>query len=121
MRILVADDNRPFAELVRTTLENAGHEVVTTFSGLAAVGIAEREPLDLAVLDVLLPGLSGDVIAERLRRVRPTLPILLMTGAGDEFTRGVGLPVIRKPFTDEQLLEQVARAGGRGSGGPTIA
>jgi DNA-binding response OmpR family regulator len=111
-RVLVADDNREFAELLRTTLEDAGYEVVTAYSGIAAVTAAESADLDAAILDVLLPGLSGDAIAERLRQVRPKLPILLMTGSGDQFARGSGLPVLRKPFPEAELLTRVAQLTG---------
>jgi DNA-binding response OmpR family regulator len=108
-RILVADDNREFAELLRVTLEDAGYDVVTAYSGIAAVTAAEADDVDVVILDVLLPGLSGDAIAERLRQVKPKLPILLMTGAGDQFARGSGLPVLHKPFAQEDLLAQVTR------------
>lgn len=107
-RVLVADDNRQFAELLRVTLENAGYEVVTAYSGIAAVSVAGGAPVDVAVLDVLLPGVSGDAVAERLRSAHPKLPILLMTGAyGDPFAKASGLPVLHKPFPQERLVEAV--------------
>ena len=111
--VLVADDSRHFAEMLRATLEEAGYEVVTAYSGLAAVAVVERHHIDLAVLDVLMPGISGDAIAERLLQVRPTLPVLLMTGAsGDAFVHGGGLPVLRKPFPQEELVDAVRRLVG---------
>lgn len=107
-RVLVADDSRHFAEMLRATLEDAGYEVVTAYSGLAAVAAVERQEIDVAVLDVLMPGISGDAIAERLRQIRPTLPVLLMTGvSGDQFVHGGGLPVLHKPFPQEDLVEAV--------------
>jgi CheY-like chemotaxis protein len=105
--ILVADDNRGFAELVAATLEEAGYEVVTASTGLAAVACVERGGVDMAILDVLMPGISGDAVADRLRQVDATLPVLLMTGADGNFAAGTGLPVLRKPFPQEQLLEAV--------------
>ena len=107
--VLVADDNRGFAELVRALLEDAGHTVVTAYSGLAAIHAVENEHIDAAVLDVLIPEISGDLVAERLRQERPGLPIVLMTGNGDAFARGAGLPVLHKPFTKEELVETVDR------------
>jgi two-component system OmpR family response regulator len=106
--VLVADDNRGFAELCRALLEDAGYGVVTTYSGLATIAAAEQTPVDLALLDVLIPEVSGDAVAERLRQLRPGLPIILMTGNPD-FATGAGLPYLRKPFTREQLLEIVER------------
>jgi CheY-like chemotaxis protein len=110
--ILVADDNRSFAELLRATLEEEGYEVVTASTGLAAVACMEKHDIGLAVLDVLMPGISGDAVAERLLRVNPSLPVLLMTGSSDDFTAGSGLPVLRKPFQQEELVAAVRRLAG---------
>jgi CheY-like chemotaxis protein len=107
--VLVADDNRGFAELLRALLEDAGHNVVTAYSGLAAIAAVEQNPIDVAVLDVLIPEISGDAVAQRLRQSQPGLPIALMTGSGSDFTKGQGLPVLHKPFTKEDLIETVDR------------
>jgi len=113
--ILVADDNRGFADLVAATLEDAGYEVVTASTGLAAVACVEQNEVDLAVLDVLMPGISGDAVAERLRQASPGLPVLLMTGADEDYAAGSGLPVLRKPFPQEDLLDAVRRLKPRSS------
>ncbi len=107
--VLVADDSRPFAEMVRATLENAGYEVVTAYSGLAAVAAMEHNDISLAVLDVLMPEMSGDAVAARLRQISPGLPVVLMTGADQAFAAGSGLPVLRKPFPHEELIATVRR------------
>ena len=107
--ILVADDNRGFAELLRATLEEEGYEVVTASTGLAAVACMEKHDIGLAILDVLMPGISGDAVAERLLRVDPDLPVILMTGASDDFTAASDLPVLRKPFPQEELVAAVRR------------
>ena len=86
--ILVAYDNRGFADLMRATLEEAGYEVVTASTGLAAVAAMEKHDFGLAILDVLMPGISGDAVAERLLQVDPTLPVLLMTGSSGDFAVG---------------------------------
>jgi CheY-like chemotaxis protein len=114
--ILVADDNRGFADLVAATLQDAGYEVVTASTGLAAVACVEQNEVDLAVLDVLMPGISGDAVAERLRQASPGLPVLLMTGADEDYAAGSGLPVLRKPFPQEDLLDAVRRLKPRSSG-----
>jgi CheY-like chemotaxis protein len=107
--ILVADDNRGFAELVRAMLEDDGHTVVTCYSGLAALAAAEGDEFDLAVLDVLIPQVSGDAVAERLRQEPRPLPILLVTGADQSFASATGLSVLRKPFAKDELLAEVRR------------
>ena len=107
--ILVADDNRGFAELVAATLEEAGYDVVTAATGLAAVACVEKGDVEMAVLDVLMPGISGDAVADRLRQLDPELPVLLMTGADSNFAAGTGLPVLRKPFPQDELVAAVRR------------
>ena len=107
--VLVADDNREFAELLRALLEDAGYEAVTAYSGLAAISTVEQQPVDAAVLDVLIPEISGDAVADRLRSEHPGLPVILMTGNGDLYAKASGLPLLRKPFTKEELLGTVER------------
>ena len=107
--ILVADDNRGFAELLRVTLEEAGYEVLIASTGPAAVACVEQNDVDAAVLDILMPGMSGDAVAERLQLIVPGLPVLLMTGSKGGFAAGSGLPFIRKPFAQEELVEAVRR------------
>jgi DNA-binding response OmpR family regulator len=107
-RILVADDNRQFVEMTRATLHDAGYDVVSAYSGLAVANLVEREDVDLLILDVLMPGMSGDAVAALAKRAKPQLPVLLMTGdSGDAFVAGVEFPVLHKPFTGQQLVDAV--------------
>ena len=107
-RILVADDNRQFVEMTCATLHDAGYDVVSAYSGLAVANLMEREEFDLLVLDVLMPGMSGDAVAALVSRAKPHVRVLLMTGeSGDDFVAGVEFPVLRKPFTDQQLVDTV--------------
>jgi CheY-like chemotaxis protein len=106
--VLVADDSTEFAEMLRATLEEAGFEVVTAYSGPAALAAMGNHEVDAAVLDVLMPGISGDAVADRLRRLYPELPIVLMTGdAGVPFVATADAPVLRKPFRHEELVDTI--------------
>jgi DNA-binding response OmpR family regulator len=106
--VLVADDSREFAEMLRATLEEAGFEVATAYSGPAAGAALRDKEVDVAVLDVLMPGMSGDAVAEHVQRTHPKLPILLMTGdAGHPFVVAAGLPVLHKPFKHDELVGAV--------------
>jgi two-component system, OmpR family, alkaline phosphatase synthesis response regulator PhoP len=108
MRILVADDSPHLVLLYRAVLEDAGYEVVSVSNGMAAIAAVEAGHVDAAVLDVLMPGVSGDAIAERLLRTNPGLPVLLMTGDyGEQFVADVPAPVLRKPFAPEDLVRAV--------------
>jgi CheY-like chemotaxis protein len=106
--VLVADDSTEFAEMLRATLEEAGFEVITAYSGPAALAAMGSNEVDAAVLDVLMPGISGDAVADRLRRLYPELPIVLMTGdAGVPFVATADAPVLRKPFRHEELVDTI--------------
>lgn len=106
--VLVADDTTEFAEMLRATLEGAGFDVVTAYSGPAALAAMRNHEVDAAVLDVLMPGISGDAVADRLRRLYPELPIVLMTGdAGIPFVATTDAPVLRKPFRHEDLVDTI--------------
>lgn len=106
--VLVADDSTEFAEMLRATLEEAGFEVITAYSGPAALAAMGSNEVDAAVLDVLMPGISGDAVADRLRRLYPELPIVLMTGdAGVPFAATADAPVLRKPFRHEDLVDTI--------------
>ena len=108
MRVLVADDSPHLVLLYRAVLEDAGFEVVSVSNGMAAIAAVEGGDLDLVILDVLMPGVSGDAIAERLRRTNPGLPVLLMTGDyGEQFVIDAAAPVLRKPFAPDDLVRAV--------------
>jgi DNA-binding NtrC family response regulator len=110
-RVLVAEDDAGMRELITATLEDAGYDVVVAREGTDAAALARRPEIGLLLLDVLLPRVSGDAIAEQIRHERPQLPIILMTGDyGTLFAAAAGPPILRKPFTPEQLLEAVQRA-----------
>jgi two-component system, OmpR family, response regulator len=107
--VLIADDNHQVAEMLRATLEDAGYDVLTAYSGLAAVACVEQNDVSVAVLDVLMPGISGDAVAQRLRQIDPKLPVVLMTGGDEAFAAASGFPVLRKPFVHEELVETLHR------------
>jgi CheY-like chemotaxis protein len=108
-RILIADDDRQLVELVRAMLDEAGHEAVVAHSGLAAADLIEREDFDLVILDVLMPGMSGDALADLLHQLKPHIPVLLMTGdSGDQFVRTADAPRLRKPFSEQELVQAVS-------------
>jgi CheY-like chemotaxis protein len=96
------------AEMLRATLEDAGFEVMTAYSGPAALAVMRTHEVDAAILDVLMPGISGDAVADRLRRIYPKSPIVLMTGdAGVPFVATADDPVLRKPFHHSALVDAV--------------
>jgi signal transduction histidine kinase/ActR/RegA family two-component response regulator len=112
-RVLVIDDERRVRELLVDILESAGHVAFPAADGASGLALLERVgPLDLALIDLGLPGMSGWEVAARLRAGQPELPLVLITGWGDrldpaELDRsGIG-EVIAKPFRTEQVLRVV--------------
>ncbi|HEY9720701.1 MAG TPA: response regulator [Oscillatoriaceae cyanobacterium] len=105
-RILMADDDRNFLLVVSRYLAQAGFEVCTAATGQEAVRMARAERPDLLVLDVALPLLSGDQVAEAL----PELPILFVSGRDLDRLGGLSgdrYRFLRKPADLDEILEQV--------------
>lgn len=103
-RILVVEDDRDTALFLRHVLESRGQFDVTHTSDPAdALALVVDEPWDLVVTDLELPGMNGLELAAALRRLVPSLPVLLVTPPAT-WVRGIDYPVITKPLRVEELL-----------------
>ncbi len=110
-RIALVEDEEGVRETMRTALAREGYRVEPYADGLAAWTSFERGLPDLAILDILLPGLDGRELCRRLRAHSERLPILFVTSRDEEFDRVLGLELgaddyLCKPFS---LREMVAR------------
>jgi DNA-binding response OmpR family regulator len=110
-RILVADDDPTIAEVVARYLEREGFVVDTVGDGAMALQRALREPPDLLVLDLMLPGLDGLEVCRRLRALAP-VPVIMLTARGEETDRVIGLELgaddyVAKPFSTKELTARV--------------
>ncbi len=112
--ILLAEDSRPVRALVWRILTTAGYRVIEAADGNDAIAAAERYPytIDLLLTDVVMPGRSGPDVARELRRRRPGLPVLFMSGYADDSERADGRidlehPLVEKPFNPADLIAQV--------------
>ncbi|MDE3078116.1 MAG: response regulator [Chloroflexota bacterium] len=107
--ILVIDDDPDVRFVIRTTLEEEGYTVNEVGDGWGAItAVQERRP-DLAILDVMLPGIDGEAVATALRLMEG-VPILVVTGRRDTSVvvqRLGGYAVLRKPFSIGDLVEAV--------------
>src|SRR5258708_15471976 len=79
MQVLVVEDERRMAQLLRQGLEEEGHSVVVAGNGKDGLGMAESHPFDAIVLDVMLPEMDGFTVARKLRPARNQTPILMLT------------------------------------------
>jgi DNA-binding response OmpR family regulator len=111
-RILVVEDNLDLAELVRMHLRDAGYAVEPFSDGRSALQRLQAEPIDLVILDLMLPGMDGLELCRRLRAQPNYLPILMLTAKSSELDRVLGLEVgaddyVTKPFSIRELLARV--------------
>jgi DNA-binding response OmpR family regulator len=119
MRVLIVEDDRRMAELIRQGLTEEGHPVTLAYEGIEGLGMAQSGDFDVIILDVMLPGLSGFEIARRLRAGRDRTPILMLTArdAPRDVVQGLDLGAddyLTKPFSFEVLLARVRAVGRRG-------
>jgi DNA-binding response OmpR family regulator len=115
-KVLVIDDEAPIRLLCRVNLEAEGVEVVEAADGPTGLEAAEREHPDVVLLDVMMPGLNGWSVAERLLENEETrdIPIVFLTARADlrDRARGMdvgGLDYITKPFNPVELASLVTR------------
>ena len=81
-RILMADDNDELLEFHRLFLGENGHEVLTAINGDEAMNLIASEPVDLLITDVIMPDKEGIETILELRRIKPDLPIIAISGGG---------------------------------------
>ena len=110
-RILVVDDEEHVRKLLQRTLEEAGYDVIAAANGQEALDKISSLDVSLVLLDIMMPGLDG---FEVLERIPPDLniPVIMLSGIRDENTKidslGLGADdYIEKPFSTEELLTRI--------------
>jgi DNA-binding response OmpR family regulator len=114
VNILVAEDDRDIADLIARYLHKHGWNAHVVSAGDEALAYAKRETVDLVVLDVMLPGLSGLEVCRALRSDTATeaIPIIMVTARAEETDRILGLDIgaddyLAKPFSPNELVARV--------------
>jgi CheY-like chemotaxis protein len=112
--VLLVEDEEMVRRMTREVLEGAGYRVLEASSGFEALRVSAGHAgrLDLIVTDVVMPGMSGRELAERLAPSRPGMKVLYMSGHTDDaiFHHGVtqaGTGFLQKPFTPDALERRV--------------
>lgn len=110
--MLLAEDDSAIAEPLSRALQREGYEVEIETEGTAILDIAERQRIDLLVLDLGLPGMDGLEVCRRLRASGTELPVLMLTARTDEVDFVVGLDAgaddyVAKPFRLAELLARI--------------
>jgi two-component system phosphate regulon response regulator OmpR len=112
-RAVVVDDDAEMRALLQRYLAGEGYAVRTAADGKALDAAIAREPTDIIVLDLMLPGEDGLSICRRLRAAGDTTPIVMLTAKGDPIDRILGLEMgaddyLPKPFTPRELLARMS-------------
>ncbi len=114
-KVLVIDDEQDFAKALNVRLKANGYDVVLAVDSTQAFMMVNEEKPDLIILDIMIPGEDGFVVAERLRDSEATrhIPIVFLTGVpgGEERAYQLGASgYVMKPYHPEELLETLRKA-----------
>jgi DNA-binding response OmpR family regulator len=126
MHILIVEDERKMAELLKKGLEEENHSVTLAHDGRAALEMAEALEYDAIVLDLMLPGIDGYDVARRLRKSGNKTPILVLTARDTvpDVVKGLDTGAddyMTKPFSFEEFLARLRAVSRRGSSArPTV-
>ena len=115
LRILVVDDEPPIRRLLRTALGAQGYRVEESEDGEAALDFLKRNPVDLVILDLGLPGLDGLDVVRQLRGQANAVPIIILSSRDDEAGKVAALDhgaddYVSKPFGMEELSARIRAA-----------
>jgi CheY-like chemotaxis protein len=103
--VLCVDDEAVGLRIRKILLERAGYRVLTAADGAAGIEIFSRQPVDAVVLDYAMPGMHGGEVAQRMRELKPQIPILLLSAY-------VGLPAEVRSVVDVYMT--------KGEGAPAL-
>jgi DNA-binding response OmpR family regulator len=112
MKILVVEDEKGMAQVLRRGLEEESHVVSLAHDGVSALSLAQNAPYDLVLLDVMLPGVNGLQVARKLREARESIPILMLTARDSvpDIVKGLDSGAddyLTKPFSLAILLARI--------------
>ena len=110
-KILVVDDEQEIADLVTLYLQNDGYEVYTCYDAHSALAYVDKMQLQLAILDVMLPDMSGFALCQQIRQTH-MFPIIMLTAKGEDLDKITGLTLgaddyMTKPFNPLELVARV--------------
>jgi DNA-binding response OmpR family regulator len=110
--VLLVEDDETLSEVVAGYLTRAGLRVTCAADGIDGLRRAGVDPPDLVLLDLMLPGIDGIEVFQRLRCDRPDLPVIMVTARGEEDERILGLAMgaddyVTKPFSTRELVLRV--------------
>jgi DNA-binding response OmpR family regulator len=110
--VLIVDDNRDFVEFLKFLLSHDGFSIRWAFNGPDALKSARDQTVDLVILDVMMPKMDGLTVCRELKRLRPSLPVILLTAKDDIATRTAAMNLgvsdfLAKPVNIEDFLTRI--------------
>jgi DNA-binding response OmpR family regulator len=110
--LLLVDDNADFVEFLKLLLSHEGFNLQCALGGAQGLEIVRSEPVDLIILDVMMPKMDGLAVCKELKRIAPSLPVILLTAKDDLATRSAAMTLgvsefLAKPVNIEDLLTRV--------------
>ncbi|SEO42116.1 two-component system, OmpR family, response regulator VicR [Amphibacillus marinus] len=110
-KILVVDDEKPIADILKFNLEKEGYEVVCAYDGDEAIELTNKENPDLLLLDIMLPKRDGNEVCREVRKTH-NMPIIMLTAKDSEIDKVLGLELgaddyVTKPFSNREVIARV--------------
>jgi DNA-binding response OmpR family regulator len=110
--VLVVDDNREVLEFLLLLLSRHGLSVIGASSGSECLAIIKSVPVDLIILDVMMPVMDGLEVCQALKKITPSIPIILLTARDEMTTRAAAMDLgvsefVAKPVNNQDLLNRV--------------
>jgi DNA-binding NtrC family response regulator len=114
-KILLVDDEERFISTTQKVLRRKGYDVLTAGSGAEALATLDRNPVDVAIVDVKMPGMDGIATLKEIKRRHPLVEVIMLTGHGTfesavEGMKSGATDYLTKPSEIDELLEKVDEA-----------
>ena len=113
--ILLVDDEKDFVEILAMRLEEAGEKVTPAYDGQMCLDILDKEPIDVVILDIKMPGMDGINTLHKIKIMQPLVEVILLTGHGSTETAIEGMKLgafdyLLKPADFDDLKAKLAGA-----------
>jgi two-component system, OmpR family, response regulator CpxR len=120
VKVLLVDDEKDFVEALAERLETRGYKVSKAFSGDECLAVLRKEPVDVVLLDVLMPGKDGVDTLREIKQLDPLVEVMMLTGHAtvDSAIQGLKLGAydyLKKPTDTAELISKILRAYARKS------